>query len=205
MSEEDGGRIDWAHWRKPENRVVSLRKAVILSLGLEGDAGQENLGIYKRLNYAEHHIGAGRLVAHVSRPFENEQGTSMAAAIMKNVKRITVDLRDFAAWCASEGLEAPAEFLFLAENGLQSVAPYLDPKHPGYAPELHAAIEAWCAVHIGGYGNQKRTPAQRVEAWLAENREYVATTMGRIGRVCNPEYRKRGGAPKNTATKKTKP
>ena len=63
--------------------------------------------------------------------------------------------------------------------------PAKDPKHPGYPPELHAALEAWEAV----YGNGKEPPKSTgplIKQWLTENWPQLGSTAKqRIAWVIN--------------------
>lgn len=106
----------------------------------------------------------------------------------------TVALPDFAAWAASKHLTMPPELAAMApgpvSNALLGVV--MDESHPEHAPELAAAIRAWIDVSIGKAGNQSDTIKNRVIA-LAKKQGFVQTAAERIGSICTPGARKKGG------------
>ena len=72
--------------------------------------------------------------------------------------------------------------------------PAMDPSHPKYAPELHAALAAWEAIYGEGKDlESKHTPY--VKKWLKDNweRSFQKNASTRIARLINHEKNKNDG------------
>jgi hypothetical protein len=109
----------------------------------------------------------------------------------------TVRVDDLRAWLQGRGFSTG----FFFESNDQ-VSPYLDKKHPRYAPKLAAAIHAWLAWD--GEAARIQSPKQSLMRWLREhagefdlvdaNRKPNETGIEEVAKVAN--WKREGGAPK---------
>jgi hypothetical protein len=113
--------------------------------------------------------------------------------------RTTVAVDDLRAWLRTRGFASG--FFFPQSSG---AVPYLDPKHPNYAPKLAAAISAWEAMSSDLSALRNKSPKQALMVWLRKNADQFALTkddgypneqgIEDVAKVAN--WDTKGGAPK---------
>ncbi len=184
---------EWEFWR--DHRVIKLMTAVLLSLDAEPRQFDDENPYFDFPGYKQRsklaHMAA--MAGRFGKPPDKPAGW-IGNWIGPQSTHLDVDLADFAEWCVDKHLSIPPELAVMDVRGkanpaIQSI---LNPDHPSFSPDLEAAVNAWLAVAIEGYGNQSDTFTRRADAWLRCNRTGLSqTARKRIATVINPLERKR--------------
>lgn len=109
-----------------------------------------------------------------------------------------------AIWCDLPSTTAP-DYHFVRSMRIKSLEWLCSRSHPGsttqseltaagYPDELHAAIEAFNAVHGDASATSGRTPKQALLKWLEQNTKLGKDARDRVAMVAN--WQRQGGAPK---------
>ena len=104
----------------------------------------------------------------------------------------TISVESLKKWLSSRGFTTG----FFFPDNQSSNAPYLDEKHPQYAPKLAIAIMAWEEVTQNTYLLKNKSPKKAIESWLENNAtkfDLTKQAIEDIAKIAN--WNTRGGAP----------